>query len=90
MSDGHAHPTPSQYWKIAAFLAILTAIEVALSYMVGRHRIDAMRRTAERALAASFSLPTFHDWLLENGAVPLSVLERSVDRRIAEAGGAAG
>lgn len=58
----------------------------ALSYMVGRHRIDAMRRTAERALAARFSLPTFHDWLLENGAVPLSVLERSVDRRIAEAG----
>jgi uncharacterized protein (DUF885 family) len=59
----------------------------ALSYMVGRHRMDAMRRNAERALATSFSLPRFHDWLLENGAVPLGVLERSVDRRIAQAAG---
>ena len=24
------HPTPAQYWKIAAFLAVLTAIEVSL------------------------------------------------------------
>lgn len=27
------HPTPGQYWKIAAFLAVLTAIEVALFYI---------------------------------------------------------
>jgi cytochrome c oxidase subunit IV len=29
----HAHPTPGQYWKIAAFLAVLTAIEVAMYYI---------------------------------------------------------
>lgn len=27
------HPTPAQYWKIAAFLAVLTAIEVSLFYI---------------------------------------------------------
>jgi cytochrome c oxidase subunit IV len=33
MSDHAAHPTPSQYWKIAVVLAILTAIEVGLYYV---------------------------------------------------------
>ena len=32
-SEHHAHPTPSQYWKIAGILAVLTAIEVALYYI---------------------------------------------------------
>jgi len=27
------HPTPAQYWKIAALLAVLTAIEVSLFYI---------------------------------------------------------
>ena len=34
MSNEHDHhPTPAQYWKIAALLAVLTAIEVALFYI---------------------------------------------------------
>ena len=33
MSDHAHHPTPGQYWKIAGFLAVLTAIEVALFYI---------------------------------------------------------
>jgi cytochrome c oxidase subunit IV len=34
MSTDHpAHPTPAQYWRIAAFLAVLTAIEVAMYYI---------------------------------------------------------
>jgi cytochrome c oxidase subunit 4 len=34
-TDQHhtAHPTPSQYWKLAVLLAGLTAIEVALFYI---------------------------------------------------------
>lgn len=32
-TDHHAHPTPAQYWKIAAFLAAVTAIEVAMFYI---------------------------------------------------------
>ena len=27
------HPTPAQYWKIAALLAVLTAIEVGIYYV---------------------------------------------------------
>jgi cytochrome c oxidase subunit 4 len=27
------HPTPAQYWKIAAFLALVTALEVAMYYI---------------------------------------------------------
>ena len=32
MSEAH-HPSPAQYWKIAGFLAVLTAIEVAMFYI---------------------------------------------------------
>lgn len=32
-AEHHAHPTPSQYWKIAALLAVLTAIEVGMFYL---------------------------------------------------------
>ncbi len=32
-SEEHSHPTPGQYWKIAAFLAVVTAIEVAMFYI---------------------------------------------------------
>ncbi len=33
-TDSHDHhPTPAQYWKIAAFLAAITAIEVAMFYI---------------------------------------------------------
>ncbi len=35
MSDErhHPHPTPAQYWKIAGFLAAVTALEVAMYYI---------------------------------------------------------
>jgi cytochrome c oxidase subunit 4 len=32
-SEHHSHPTPGQYWKIAAFLAVITAVEVAMYYI---------------------------------------------------------
>ena len=32
MTEAH-HPSPTQYWKIAGFLAVLTAIEVAMFYI---------------------------------------------------------
>lgn len=31
--DDHAHPTEKQYWVVFVILAVLTAIEVAWSYM---------------------------------------------------------
>lgn len=32
-TEHHEHPTPTQYWKIAGLLAVVTAIEVALFYI---------------------------------------------------------
>jgi uncharacterized protein (DUF885 family) len=48
----------------------------ACSYMVGRQAINRMRRAAQQQLGAWFDLKNFHDTMLANGAVPLSVLER--------------
>lgn len=32
-TEEHSYPTPGQYWKIAAFLAMVTAFEVAMYYI---------------------------------------------------------
>ena len=47
----------------------------ACSYMVGRQAINRMRDSARQALGSNFDLRGFHDTMLGNGAVPLSVLE---------------
>lgn len=52
----------------------------ALSYMVGRRELLALRsRTAER-LGDGFDLRAFHDLLLGTGGLPLAVLAGAVDR----------
>jgi len=32
-TEHHTHPSPAQYWKIAALLAVLTVFEVAMFYI---------------------------------------------------------
>jgi uncharacterized protein (DUF885 family) len=44
--------------------------------MVGRQAINRMRDAARQRLGDHFDLKAFHDTMLANGAVPLSVLER--------------
>jgi uncharacterized protein (DUF885 family) len=48
----------------------------ATSYMVGRQAINRMRDASQATLGARFDLKGFHDTMLTNGAVPLTVLER--------------
>ena len=55
----------------------------ACGYMVGRQAINRMRDSARRTLGDRFDLKSFHDTMLANGAVPLSVLERIMDDWVA-------
>ena len=54
----------------------------ALGYKIGQLKILELRRKAETALGASFDLKAFHDAVLEDGGMPLSVLEAKMDRWI--------
>jgi uncharacterized protein (DUF885 family) len=55
----------------------------ALSYKLGEIAIWKLRNKAEKALGAKFSLADFHDALLGNGALPLTMVEAEIDRFIA-------
>jgi uncharacterized protein (DUF885 family) len=47
----------------------------ALAYKIGQMKIRELRTEAEKKLGAKFDVRKFHDAVLENGAVPLNVLE---------------
>ena len=55
----------------------------ALGYKIGALKIAALRARASAALGAKFSLPKFHEVVLGDGTLPLSLLEAKVDRWIA-------
>ncbi|MBS0376065.1 MAG: DUF885 domain-containing protein [Proteobacteria bacterium] len=59
----------------------------ACAYKVGQLKIVALREKAKRALGAKFDLRDFHAVVLEDGAVPLTLLERFVDEWIARTQG---
>ena len=56
----------------------------ATSYMIGQLKILELRDKARTALGERFDIRDFHAVVLENGAVPLDVLENLVDAYIAE------
>lgn len=50
----------------------------ALSYKVGQREILALRAESQKALGKKFDLRRFHDDVLKNGAIPLSILRTVV------------
>ncbi|MBB3167435.1 DUF885 domain-containing protein [Simiduia aestuariiviva] len=54
----------------------------ALSYKMGEIKIRELRAQAERRLGKSFDIRAFHDALLSDGALPLSMLENKMLRWI--------
>ena len=56
----------------------------ALAYKIGQLKILELRERAEKELGARFDLSDFHDTVLGQGAVTLSVLERIIDEWIEE------
>lgn len=55
----------------------------ALGYKMGELKIRALRAQAESELGPAFDLREFHEVILRNGAVPLSVLEEQVRNYLA-------
>ncbi len=54
----------------------------ALAYRIGSEKIRELRAHAEQVLGERFDLRRFHAAVLENGSVPLTVLEQLIERFI--------
>jgi len=51
----------------------------ALGYKIGQLKIRELRAKYEKQLGSRFKLSTFHDELLQDGSMPLAVLEKKMD-----------
>jgi uncharacterized protein (DUF885 family) len=56
----------------------------ATAYKIGMNKILELRQKAKKALGVNFDIRKFHEVILENGALPLNILEEKVDKLIAE------
>jgi uncharacterized protein (DUF885 family) len=55
----------------------------ACGYQIGHLELTRLREKARTAMGGRFSLPAFHDAVLQGGPVPMTLLEDEVDRFIA-------
>jgi uncharacterized protein (DUF885 family) len=51
----------------------------ALAYKLGELKMKELRKMAEQKLGSKFDVREFHDKLLENGAIPLPLLEKKIN-----------
>jgi uncharacterized protein (DUF885 family) len=56
----------------------------ALGYKIGQLKIKALREKAESALGAKFDIRRFHNAVIDNGPLPLAILESQIDQWIAQ------
>jgi uncharacterized protein (DUF885 family) len=54
----------------------------ALGYKIGQLKIRGLRTKTQAALGPAFVVRAFHDELLGDGGLPLSILEAKMDRWI--------
>lgn len=54
----------------------------ALAYKLGELKIKELRKIAEEKLGSKFNVKEFHDKVLENGAIPLPLLEKKINEWI--------
>ena len=55
----------------------------ALAYKMGQLKITELSARASKALGKGFDIREFHDQILKDGSLPLSVLDAKIDRWIA-------
>jgi uncharacterized protein (DUF885 family) len=55
----------------------------ALAYKIGELKIKELRAKAEQRLGKAFDVRRFHNALLDNGPLPLDLLQQEIDRWIA-------
>lgn len=55
----------------------------ALSYKIGEQKILALRKLAQKELGDDFDIREFHDQILKDGAMPLTILDEKINRWIA-------
>jgi len=55
----------------------------ALSYKLGQLKFRELRDRAQKALGAKFDIRSFHDEMLNGGALPLDLLDARTDKWIA-------
>jgi uncharacterized protein (DUF885 family) len=55
----------------------------ALGYKIGELKIQELRQRAEKKLGAKFDIRAFHDAILNDGNLPLAVLEEKINRWLA-------
>ncbi len=55
----------------------------ALGYKIGELKIQELRQRAEKQLGAKFDIRAFHDAILNDGNLPLAVLEEKINRWLA-------
>jgi uncharacterized protein (DUF885 family) len=79
--DNEAEPEESIVSEVERYMAIPGQ---ALSYKIGQLKILELRHKAEQALGPKFDIREFHTQVLEDGCLPLKVLEEKVDRWIKE------
>ena len=62
----------------------------ALAYMIGQLKIIELRDRAQAKLGQRFDLRRFHNAVLDQGPLPLTLLERYIDDWIAAQAGSKG
>jgi uncharacterized protein (DUF885 family) len=80
MGANSAQGEPQKVSEAERFIAIPGQ---ALAYKLGQLKIRELRSRTEQKLGSRFDVRKFHTQILEDGALPLDVLERKVDRWIA-------